>query len=111
MRQVRRREQDFPLVSRRYGKYEQPLRSPHIDWTAKGAELQLQDAFPGQGHIWRGKDYDIIKYGVFISHRFSSSVPKLTESLVSGDHWLVLAMTGHWLSATGQVSITIMTSC
>ncbi|KAI0545211.1 hypothetical protein F4679DRAFT_599885 [Xylaria curta] len=57
---VRKREHDFPAISRLYGDYEQPLNSPHIDWTAKGSELQMQDAFPGQDHSWRGKDYDII---------------------------------------------------
>ncbi|KAJ2994000.1 hypothetical protein NUW58_g1671 [Xylaria curta] len=57
---VRKRDEDFPAVSRLYQDHEQPLRSPHIDWTAKGSKLQLRDSFPGQDHIWLDKDYDII---------------------------------------------------
>ncbi|KAK3372249.1 putative CmcJ-like methyltransferase [Podospora didyma] len=57
---VRKRDSDFPSITRGYTDFNQPSRKPHCDVSQQGALMDLRFAFPGQDHIWAGKDFDIL---------------------------------------------------
>ncbi|KAK6507664.1 hypothetical protein TWF481_006086 [Arthrobotrys musiformis] len=57
---VRKRDPDFPRITRTYVDYEQPARRPHTDCSQKGSYMNLEHSFPGQEEFWKGKEFDIL---------------------------------------------------
>jgi len=59
---VRKRDLDFPEVSRDYhDEYEQPAVTAHCDWSVNGSLTVLRWCFPGHDEYWEGKRFDMLK--------------------------------------------------
>lgn len=57
---VRKRDERFPSNTPAIVSHQQPACLPHSDYTVHGAMLALEDAFPGQGEYFAGKEFDMI---------------------------------------------------
>jgi hypothetical protein len=66
--QVRKRDSDFPAITRAYRpEYEQPSSTVHSDYSQNGGFLTLQHCFPGQDNYWKDKEFDMLKSVNFLS--------------------------------------------